>query len=247
MSEHQRQIELDDISKAWGKVKAVDHVSCTADASELLVMLGPSGCGKSTLIGRVLADAGGLRFSVSHTTRPKRGSEIDGRDYHFVSGEAFEAMVRAGAFVEWAEVHGHRYGTSRAEVEAATRDVPSRAGIKAAAGDVVLDIDVQGARQIRKSNLPATFVFVMPPVFAELQRRLVARGTDGPDAVERRLRKAREEVLAFPEFDYVIVNEALEAAAEELRSIIRAERCRTGVQTERIGAILRSFSGEERP
>jgi guanylate kinase len=200
----------------------------------IFVVSGPSGCGKSTLIGRVLADAGGLRFSVSHTTRPKRGREIDGCDYHFVSGEAFEAMVRAGAFVEWADVHGHRYGTSRA-------------GIEAAAGDVVLDIDVQGARQIRKSNLPATLVFVMPPVFAELRRRLVARGTDGPDAVERRLRKAREEVLAFPEFDYVIVNEALEAAAEELRSIIRAERCRPGVRTDRIDAILRSFSGEEGP
>jgi guanylate kinase len=202
--------------------------------SMIVVVTGPSGCGKSTLIGRVLADVGGLRFSVSHTTRPKRGTEVDGREYHFVSGEMFDAMVHGGEFVEWAEVHGHRYGTSRAEV----RD---------GAGDVVLDIDVQGARQIRKSGPTATRVFVMPPVFAELRRRLEARGTDGPDAVERRLRKAREEVLAFPEFDYVIVNEALETAVEELRSIIRAERCRPGIRTERIDAILRSFSGEKRP
>lgn len=200
----------------------------------IFVVSGPSGCGKSTLIGRVLADTGGLRFSVSHTTRPKRGTEVDGRDYHFVSGETFDAMVRAGAFIEWAEVYGHRYGTSRAEV----RD---------GAGDVVLDIDVQGAREIRKSGLPATLVFVMPPVFSELRRRLQARGTDGPDAVERRLRKAREEIRAFPEFDYVIVNEDLDAAVEELRSIIRAERCRPGAKTERVDAILRSFSGEERP
>ena len=200
----------------------------------IFVVSGPSGCGKSTLIGRVLADVGGLRFSVSHTTRPKRGTEVDGRDYHFVSAERFDAMVRAGEFVEWAEVHGHRYGTSRVEV-------------RGRAGDVVLDIDVQGARQIRASVLPAMLVFVMPPVFGELRRRLLARGTDGPDAVERRLRKAREEILAFPEFDYVIVNETLETAVEELRSIIRAERCRPGVQTERIDAILSSFSGEERP
>jgi guanylate kinase len=200
----------------------------------IFVVSGPSGCGKSTLIGRVLADAGDLRFSVSHTTRPIRETEVDGRDYHFASGEKFDAMVRAGDFVEWAEVHGHRYGTSRAEVGAA-------------AGDVVLDIDVQGAREIRKSGLRATLVFVMPPVFAELRTRLLRRGTDGPDAVERRLRKAREEVLAFPEFDYVIVNEALETAVEELRSIIRAERCRPGVRMERIEAILRSFSGEGRP
>ncbi len=200
----------------------------------IFVVSGPSGCGKSTLIGRVLADIGGLRFSVSHTTRPKRGTEVEGRDYHFVSREAFDAMVKAKAFVEWAEVHGHRYGTSRAEVEAA------------AAGDVVLDIDVQGARQIRASGLPAKLVFVMPPVFAELRRRLQARGTDDPDAVERRLQKAREEVRAFSEFDYVIVNEELEKAVDELRSIIRAEWCRPGVRTERIDAILRSFSGEER-
>ncbi len=199
----------------------------------IFVVSGPSGCGKSTLIGRVLADTAGLRFSVSHTTRPKRGAEVDGRDYHFVSGEAFGAMVRDGAFVEWAEVHGHRYGTARAE-------------IGAAAGDVVLDIDVQGARQIRASGLPATLVFVMPPVFPELRRRLVARGTDGPDAVEGRLRKAREEVRAYTEFDYVIVNEDLETAVAELRSIVRAERCRPGVRTERIDAILRSFSEEER-
>ena len=200
----------------------------------IFVVSGPSGCGKSTLIGRVLADAGDLRFSVSHTTRPKRGTEVDGREYHFVSGERFEAMVRAGDFVEWAEVYGHRYGTSRAEVEAA-------------AGDVVLDIDVQGAREIRKSGLPATLIFVMPPVFAELRTRLLRRGTDSSDAVERRLRKAREEVRAFPDFDYVIVNEDLETAVEELRSIIRAERCRPGVQTERIEVILRSFSGEGHP
>ncbi|HEX2694817.1 MAG TPA: guanylate kinase, partial [Acidobacteriota bacterium] len=150
------------------------------------------------------------------------------------SGERFDAMIRDDEFVEWAEVYGHRYGTSRAEVGAG-------------AGDVVLDIDVQGARQIRESGLPAKLVFVMPPVFAELRRRLLERGTDGRDAVEVRLRKAREEVIEFRDFDYVIVNEILETAVDELRSIIRAERCRPDVLKERIDAILRSFSREERP
>ena len=200
----------------------------------IFVVSGPSGCGKSTLICRVLADTGGLRFSVSHTTRPKRGKEVDGCEYHFVTGETFDAMVREGAFVEWAEVHGHRYGTSRAEIEAGP-------------GDVVLDIDVQGARQIRRSGLPAKLIFVMPPVFAELRRRLLARGTDRHDAVERRLLKAREEVKAYGEFDYVIVNEDLETAVGELRSIIRAEWCRPGARPERLDAILRSFAAEDRP
>ena len=199
----------------------------------IFVVSGPSGCGKSTLIGRVLPDAGDLRFSVSHTTRPRRGAEVDGRDYHFVAPEAFEAMVRAGAFIEWAEVHGHRYGTSRAEVEAAP-------------GDLVLDIDVQGARKIRSSGLEAALVFVMPPVYSELERRLATRGTDGPEAVARRLRKAREEVLAYSEVDFVVVNEDLEAAVEELRSVIRAVRCRPDVRTGRIDAILTSYAGEGR-
>ena len=199
----------------------------------IFVVTGPSGCGKSTLIGRVLADVAGLRFSVSHTTGRGGGPRSTGANITSRPGRCSTPWSAPGEFVEWAEVHGHRYGTSRAEVREGD-------------GDVVLDIDVQGARQIRKSGLPATLVFVMPPVFSELRRRLEARGTDGPDAVERRLGKAREEVLEYRDFNYVIVNEVLETAVEELRSIIRAERCRPGARKERIDAILRSFSDEER-
>ncbi len=200
----------------------------------LFVISGPSGCGKSTLIGRVLAELPDARFSVSHTTRPRRPSEVDGQDYHFVSSEAFEAMVREGRFLEWATVHGHRYGTSRAEIESAPPGV-----------DTILDIDVQGARQIRACSREAVFVFVMPPVFHELRRRLEARGTDAPEAVATRLRNARGEILAYLEFDYVVINDDLESATDELRSILRSERLHPGDRAEAIAEILRSFEDEE--
>ncbi len=200
----------------------------------LFVISGPSGCGKSTLIGRVLKDLPNARFSVSHTTRPRRPGEVDGREYHFVTEERFEAMVREGRFLEWASVHGRRYGTSLAEIESGPPGT-----------DIVLDIDVQGARQIRAGGRQAVFVFVMPPVFRELKRRLEARGTDGPEAIAVRLRNARREILAYGEFDYVVVNDDLEPAVEELRSILRSERPRPAARTGAIAEILRSFAEEE--
>jgi guanylate kinase len=197
----------------------------------LVVVSGPSGGGKSTLIRRVLRETPGLRFSVSHTTRPRRGAERDGRDYHFVSDGVFRRMIARRAFLEWARVHGHLYGTSRAEV----------AGRR---GDVLLDIDVQGARQVRAAlgqAGEAVFVFVTPPSFRELARRLRARGEDKAAAVARRLRNARDEMRAASEFDYAVVNDDLETAVAEFTAIVLAARCRTSVRKTRLKSILRSF------
>jgi guanylate kinase len=200
----------------------------------LYVVSGPSGCGKSTLIGRALRKLPQVRFSVSHTTRPKRPGEVDGREYHFVSPGTFETMVRDGRFVEWAAVHGHLYGTSRGEIES----VP--AGV-----DIVLDIDVQGARQIRAGAWEAVFVFVMPPVFPELRRRLEARGTEAPAEIATRLQNARLEIRAYGEFDYVVINNDLAAAAAELESILLGGRLRAENRDEEIRKILQSFAEEE--
>lgn len=196
----------------------------------LFVISGPSGCGKSTLIRKVRRSLGDLEFSVSHTTRPPRPSEKDGVDYHFVPAKTFERMVREKRFVEWARVHGHLYGTSRAEIER-----------KGRRGDVVLDIDVQGARQVRTRLPGAVHIFIMPPVAGELRRRLVRRREDSPEAVERRLRNARAEIRAYDEFDYVVVNDDLAKAAADLKSVIVASRHKTCVMAERLKPVLRSF------
>jgi guanylate kinase len=198
----------------------------------IFVVSGPSGCGKSTLIGRVLRELPDLGFSVSHTTREPRLSETDGVDYHFVTAATFGRMVRDRRFVEWADVHGHLYGTSRAELKK-----------KGQRGDVILDIDVQGARQVRKKIPRAVLVFIMPPVFSELRRRLRKRREDRPADMARRLRDAAGEVRAYREFDYVVVNDDLETATAELRSIIVAARHRTGAMSGSLRPILRSFAG----
>ena len=197
----------------------------------VLVITGPSGCGKSTLIKRVRRALGGLAFSVSHTTRPPRPSEKDGVDYPFVSERVFARMVREKRFLEHARVHGNLYGTSRAEVEA-----------KGRRGDILLDIDVQGARQVRARVEGAVLVFIMPPVAAELRRRLTARGEDSREAVARRLRNARAEVRAYAEFDYVVVNDDLARAAADLKTIITAARHRPEAMAPALKPILRSFA-----
>jgi guanylate kinase len=196
----------------------------------LFVISGPSGSGKSTLIRRVRETLDGLAFSVSHTTRKPRPSERPGVDYHFVALPVFERMVRDGKFVEWAEVHGHLYGTSRVEVER-----------KGARRDLLLDIDVQGAAQVRAKIPKAVEIFIMPPLFADLRRRLEKRGEDDPEAVAKRLRDAGREVCAYGAFDYVVVNDDLEKAVGELAAIIVAARCRTSAREGEIGRILRSF------
>jgi guanylate kinase len=197
----------------------------------VFVITGPSGCGKSTLIKRVRRALGGLEFSVSHTTRPRRPSEREGVDYHFVSERVFERMAREKRFLEHARVHGNLYGTSRAEVET-----------KGRRGDVILDIDVQGARQVRARVEGAVLVFIMPPVAAELRRRLVARGEDDREAIRRRLRNARAEVRAYAEFDYVVVNGDLGRAVADLKTVIAAARHRPEAMAAGLKPILRSFA-----
>jgi len=197
----------------------------------LFVISGPSGCGKSTLIKKARRSLGDLEFSVSHTTRAPRPSEKDGVDYYFVPEKTFERMVRDKRFVEWARVHGHLYGTSRAEVER-----------KGRRRDVVLDIDVQGARQVRSRLPEAVFVFIMPPVAGELRRRLRRRGEDSPEDVERRLRNARAEIRAYDEFDFVVVNDDLDRAAADLKAVIVASRHKAGAMAGALKPVLRSFS-----
>jgi guanylate kinase len=196
----------------------------------LFVITGPSGSGKSTLIKRIRR-ALDLGFSVSHTTRACRPSEKDGVDYHFVAERAFERMVREKRFLEHARVHGFLYGTSRAEVETKGRQ-----------RDVVLDIDVQGARQVRARVEGAVLIFIMPPVASELRRRLVSRGEDSRDAIARRLRNARAEIRAYAEFDYVVVNGDLDRAVADLKTVIRAARHRPDAMAASLKPILRSFA-----
>ncbi len=161
-------------------------------------MTGPSGAGKSSLVHELLGSEPGLRFSVSHTTRPRREEEREGVDYRFVSEAEFEAVRAAGGFVEWAEVHGHRYGTSHEELE----------GALAGGAELLLDIDVQGARQVADRFPDAVTVFILPPDFETLERRLRGRGTERPADLARRLRAADSEVRHYASFRYVVVNES---------------------------------------
>ena len=169
----------------------------------VLVITGPSGVGKGTLIRRLLSDFPGAELSVSATTREPRDGEVNGRDYHFLSGPEFEQRVERGEFVEHAEYAGNRYGTLRSELQRP-------------ASLIVLEIDLQGARQIRSTLPDVDQVFIAPPSFEELERRLTGRGLDSSDQIARRLEVAREELAAQGEFPHVVVNTDLERAAEEL-------------------------------
>jgi guanylate kinase len=157
-----------------------------------------------------------LHFSVSYTTRPKRPGDENGRDYYFISREDFQRMIDRGDFVEWAEIYGHRYGTAKNILEK----------IQHEGRDVILDIDGQGARQVRDQNLQGIFVFILPPSREELQRRLSRRRTEGKAALEERLRKAKAEMAEARWYDYIIVNDELEKAQDQLRAILLAEHCR---------------------
>lgn len=200
---------------------------------DLFIVSSPSGGGKTTLIRRLLAKPPGapLHFSISHTTRPMRKGEEDGREYHFVSSETFGKMVQAGEFLEHNEVHGHTYGTSRGEV------LP----YLEAGEDVVLDIDVQGARDIREVYPDSVAIFIVPASPEELERRLRTRGLDGEDVIRRRLVNAGREVMQAQEFQYVIVNDDLEKATLELESVVRAHRLTPDRQAARLERIRRDF------
>jgi guanylate kinase len=182
----------------------------------LFIVSAPSGAGKTTLVERVVDDTPHLKMSRSYTSRAARQGEVDGVDYNFVARLRFEAMVAAGEFLEWADVFGNLYGTSDADTRRAL----------AAGEDVVLVIDVQGARQVRRRGVEAVTVFVMPPSYGALEQRLRGRSKDSETAIQRRLQVAREEVAAFEEYDFVVVNDELPSAADRLRAIVLAERAR---------------------
>jgi len=179
-----------------------------------LVVAAPSGTGKTTVCRALVARDPGLVFSVSHTTRERRPKEQDGRDYHFVSQAEFGRMIEAGEFLEWAVYNDHHYGTSFAAIEA-----PLAEGRV-----VVLEIEVQGARQVRARRADARLVFLLPPSLEALEARLRGRGTDGPDEIARRLRVAKGELAAAGDFDYAVVNDDLETCVGELAAIVAAER-----------------------
>jgi guanylate kinase len=181
----------------------------------LFVFAGPSGAGKSSVCRGLLAGVPGVEFSVSHTTREPRPDEAEGRDYHFVSDDEFGRIVEAGGFAEHAGVFGHRYGTSREQL-----------GLKLERGDVLLDIDVQGAAQLRESHPEAVSVFVVPPSLEELRARLIARNQNAPDDVKRRLAQAETEMKEAVHFDYALVNDELDRAVAAAAAIITAERHR---------------------
>jgi guanylate kinase len=182
----------------------------------LIVVSSPSGGGKGTLIDRVLQTMEGVSYSVSYTTRPPRPKEKDGREYFFVSTAAFEEMVERGEFLEWANVYGHLYGTNRHQVE---RE-------REAGRDIVLEIDVQGAESIRRLVADAVTIFILPPSFEMLRSRLIARGTDSAEDLQRRLRGAPAEVEQYRNFQYVILNDDINRASAQLASVIYAERAK---------------------
>ncbi|HRG96118.1 MAG TPA: guanylate kinase [Polyangiaceae bacterium] len=188
----------------------------TADDFLLLILCSPSGAGKTTLTRMLEAKFPELIFSVSHTTRAPRATELPGRDYHFVDRGAFEALVEQDAFMEWAEVHGNLYGTSRAEIDRA-RAVPGCRGM-------IFDIDYQGARQIRARAPDVAAVFILPPSLDELLRRLRGRASEPEEVVQRRFRVAEGEIEHYGLFDYLVVNDDLARAFEELSGVILAER-----------------------
>ena len=200
-------------------------------AGSVIVVSAPSGSGKTTVLARVLREVEGLRFSVSHTTRPPRTGERDGVEYHFVDEPAFLALRDSEQLLEWAKVYGHFYGTSLEEYERACRD-----GV-----DLLLDLDVQGAEQVRGRIREAVTVFVLPPSYADLERRLIGRGQDDPAAIRRRLEVAREELRFFDRYDYAIVNDDLDACVEALKGIVQAARNRASRMEGPARRILATF------
>jgi guanylate kinase len=198
----------------------------------LFIVSAPYGAGKTTVVEPVVERTQQLRMSRSYTSRIARHGESDGVDYNFVRRDHFEAMVAAGEFLEWAEVFGNLYGTSAADTER----------LMAAGEDVVLVIDVQGARQLRGRGVVATTVFVMPPSATVLEQRLRGRSSNSEDEIQRRLQVAKEEVASFPEYDFIVVNDNVDTAVERLQSVVFAERARLNRMRSAAESIVRTFS-----
>ena len=199
----------------------------------VFVISAPSGAGKTTLIEKLRASVRGLAFSVSFTTRPPRAGEKNGREYFFVSLQEFSRRKAQGEFVEWARVHSHYYGTSWRKLREAQE----------AGQDVLLDIDVQGHRKLRRQIPDTVSVFVLPPSFADLDKRLRRRHKDSPEVISERLAMSRREVAHWKEYDYLIVNDRLSVAAEAFRNIVLASRLRRQCQQRRIEKIIGTFIG----
>lgn len=197
----------------------------------LFVVAAPSGAGKSSLVNALLQIEAKLSVSVSHTSRMPRGQERDGREYHFVSEARFREMVEAGAFLEWAQVHGNLYGTSKAAID----------GQLAAGEDVMLEIDYQGALQIKRLFPSAVLIFILPPSWDELRQRLMRRGDTEPSVIERRMAAARNEVAQSRHFDFVVVNAVFETALFDLKSVVHAQRLRYAAQLRHRSAVFRAL------
>jgi guanylate kinase len=197
----------------------------------LFIVSAPSGAGKTTLVERLVELVPGLRMSRSYTSRAAREGESDGVDYNFVTRQQFEAMAAAGEFLEWADVFGNLYGTSAVDTER----------LLTAGHDVVLVIDVQGARQIRRRGLDASTIFVMPPSRATLEQRLRGRSKDREADIQRRLAVAKAEVASFAEYDYIVINDELAAAVARLHGIVLGERARLARMSGAATDIVRTF------
>jgi len=197
----------------------------------LFIVSAPSGAGKTTLVERLVEQLPGLQMSRSYTSRAARSGETDGVDYNFVSRERFEEMIAAGEFLEWADVFGNLYGTRAADTQT----------MLDAGHDVVLVIDVQGARQVRGLGREMSTIFVMPPSQEVLEQRLRGRSKDSEEAIRRRLEVARDEVAAFQEYDYIVLNDELTAAVDRLRAIVLAERSTRSRMRGQAVRIARTF------
>jgi guanylate kinase len=200
-------------------------------AGTLYIVAAPSGAGKTSLVKGLVATTPGIAVSVSHTTRPPRPGERDGEHYHFTSLAAFEAMIAEGAFLEHAQVFGNRYGTSRAAVLSQLE-----AGL-----DVILEIDWQGARQVRALMPDSSSIFILPPSREALRQRLAGRGQDSSEVIERRMAASLDELSHYAEFDYLVINDDFAAALETLRAIVIANRQRRAIQLERQRELLRTL------
>jgi guanylate kinase len=208
----------------------------TRSGGRLFIVSAPSGAGKTTLVERLVERVPDLAMSRSYTSRPARPGEQDGVDYHFVGRPEFEAMIARHEFLEWADNFGNLYGTRTLDTQR----------LLDGGADVVLVIDVKGARQVRERGVPSTTVFVLPPSFEELESRLRRRSKDPEPAMVRRLAVAREEVASVVEYDFVVVNDEVERAVDRLRAIVLAERARRDRMAARVAAIAATFAAPQR-
>lgn len=202
-----------------------------SETGSLYILSAPSGAGKTSLVRELLGEESGIRVSVSHTTRPIRPGEQDGTDYHFVAKDEFLRLVGEGAFLEHAEVFGNYYGTSEQAVRAQLAE-----GV-----DLILEIDWQGAQQVRRRIPEAISVFILPPSLTALRGRLEGRGQDAPEVIMRRLREAESDIAHYPEYDYLVVNDDFQRALTDLRCIFRALRLREPIQSVRLERELRAL------